>query len=344
MWGIDTACYFYLLILVPLVIAVYLWNLMWKKKKIAEFGSGDYLKRLAPDASTTSKPLIKMILVAATVFLLVIALVNPKFGTKIETVKRQGVDIVFAIDLSKSMLSEDMSPSRLEKTKQLAIQIINNLGSDRIGIVGYAGSAFPMLPITTDYNMAKMYLQDMHTDMVSSLGTALYGAIEVGSNYFDDPETSKVIILISDGEDHGEEINNAISIAKDKGIKIITIAVGTTEGGPIPIKQNGKTVDYKKDREGDVVVTKMNEKTLQDIAKGTDGVYIYGDRTDEVLKQINQSLDKIEKTDFESQQIANFQSQFQWFIGLALLLIIIDSLVLERKTAWVKKINLFNYK
>lgn len=344
MWEVDTAYYFYLLLLVPLVIAVYLWNISWKKKKIAEFGSGNYLKSLAPDASTTSKPLIKMILFATAVFMLVIALVNPKFGTKIETVKREGVDIVFAVDVSKSMLAEDIAPSRLGKTKQLAMQIINNLGSDRIGIVGYAGSAFPMLPITTDYNMAKMYLQEMHTDMVSSMGTALHGAIEVSSNYFDDQETSKVMILISDGEDHGEGINDAIAIAKDKGIKIITIAVGTPEGGRIPIKQNGKIVDYKKDMDGNIVITKMNEKTLKDIANQTGGVFIYGDKTDEVLKLIDQSLEKIEKTDFESQQIANFQSQFQWFIGLALLLIIIDSLILERRTAWAKKINLFNEK
>src|SRR5690554_1032774 len=295
MWEVDTAYYFYLLLLMPLVIAVYLWNISWKKKKIAEFGSGNYLKRLAPDASTTSKPLIKMILFATAVFMLVIALVNPKFGTKIETVKREGVDIVFAVDVSKSMLAEDIAPSRLGKTKQLAMQIINNLGSDRIGIVGYAGSAFPMLPITTDYNMAKMYLQEMHTDMVSSMGTALHGAIEVSSNYFDDQETSKVMILISDGEDHGEGINDAIAIAKDKGIKIITIAVGTPEGGRIPIKQNGKIVDYKKDMDGNIVITKMNEKTLKDIANQTGGVFIYGDKTDEVLKLIDQSLEKIEK-------------------------------------------------
>src|SRR5690606_5208073 len=344
MWGLDTAYYFYLVLLIPVLIAVYLWNTTWKKKKIAEFGSGNYLKRLAPEASTTSKPFIKMLLLATTVLVLVFALVNPKFGTKIETVKRQGVDIVFAIDVSKSMLAEDIAPSRLGKTKQLASQIINNLASDRIGIVGYAGSAFPMLPITTDYNMAKMYLQDMHTDMVSSMGTALYGAIEVGSNYFDDPETSKVIILISDGEDHGEEINNAISIAKDKGIKIITIAVGTTEGGPIPIKQNGRTIDYKKDVDGSTVVTKLNDATLKEIAEKTGGVFMYGSKTDEVLQLVDQTLQKIEKTDFESQQIADFQSQFQWFVGLALLLLIIDSLVLERRTAWMKKINLFNEK
>src|SRR5690554_6512160 len=344
MWGVDTAYYFYLLILVPLVILVYLWNLMWKKKKIAEFGSGNYLKRLSPDASTTSKPLIKMILLAAAVFILVFALVNPKFGTKIETVKRQGVDIVFAIDVSKSMLSEDTTPSRLANTKQLASQISNNQASDRIGIVGYAGSAFPMVPITPDYNMAKMYLQDMHTDMVSSMGTALSDAIEVGSNYFDDPETSKVIILISDGEDHGKGINDAIAIAKEKGIKIITIGVGTSEGGRIPIKQNGRIVDYKKDVDGTVVVTQLNENTLKDVAKGTGGIFMYGSKTDEVLELVDQTLQKIEKTDFESQQIADFQSQFQWFVGLALLLLIIDSLVLERRTAWIKKINLFNEK
>ncbi|MEG0917827.1 MAG: VWA domain-containing protein [Myroides sp.] len=344
MWGLDTPFYFYLLLLIPILIAVYLWNTVWKKKKIAEFGSGNYLKRLAPEASTTSKPLIKMVLLAVTVFALIIALVNPKFGTRIETVKRQGIDIVFAIDVSKSMLAEDIAPSRLGKSKQLASQIINNLASDRIGIVGYAGSAFPMLPITTDYSMAKMYIQDMHTDMVSSMGTALREAIEVGSNYFDDPKTSKVMILISDGEDHGEGISDAIAMTKDKGIKIITVGVGTPDGGQIPIKQNGRTIDYKKDTDGSTVVTKLNDATLKEIAKSTGGVFIYGSKTDEVLQLVDQTLQKIEKTDFESQQIADFQSQFQWFVGLALLLLIIDSLVLERRTAWAKKINLFNEK
>ncbi|MBS7320983.1 MAG: VWA domain-containing protein [Myroides sp.] len=344
MWGLDTPNYFYLLLLIPVLIGVYLWNSIWKKKKITEFGSGNYLKRLAPEASTTSKPLIKMVLLAVTLGALILALVNPKFGTRIETVKRQGVDIVFAIDVSKSMLAEDIAPSRMGKTKQLASQIINNLASDRIGIVGYAGSAFPMLPITTDYSMAKMYIQDMHTDMVSSMGTALSQAIEVGSNYFDDPNTSKVMILISDGEDHGDGISNAVAMAKDKGIKIITIGVGTPEGGQIPIKQNGRIAGYKKDVDGSTVITKLNDETLKEIAQKTGGTFMYGSKTDEVLQIVDQTLQKVEKTDFESQQIADFQSQFQWFIGLALLLLIIDSLVLERRTAWMKKLNLFNDK
>lgn len=344
MWGLDTPNYFYLLLLIPVLIGVYLWNSIWKKKKITEFGSGNYLKRLAPEASTTSKPLIKMVLLAVTLGALILALVNPKFGTRIETVKRQGVDIVFAIDVSKSMLAEDIAPSRMGKAKQLASQIINNLASDRIGIVGYAGSAFPMLPITTDYSMAKMYIQDMHTDMVSSMGTALSQAIEVGSNYFDDPNTSKVMILISDGEDHGDGISNAVAMAKEKGIKIITIGVGTPEGGQIPIKQNGRIAGYKKDVDGSTVITKLNDETLKEIAQKTGGTFMYGSKTDEVLQLVDQTLQKVEKTDFESQQIADFQSQFQWFIGLALLLLIIDSLVLERRTAWMKKLNLFNDK
>ena len=344
MWGLDTPNYFYLLLLIPVLIGVYLWNSIWKKKKITEFGSGNYLKRLAPEASTTSKPLIKMVLLAVTLGALILALVNPKFGTRIETVKRQGVDIVFAIDVSKSMLAEDIALSRMGKAKQLASQIINNLASDRIGIVGYAGSAFPMLPITTDYSMAKMYIQDMHTDMVSSMGTALSQAIEVGSNYFDDPNTSKVMILISDGEDHGDGISNAVAMAKDKGIKIITIGVGTPEGGQIPIKQNGRIAGYKKDVDGSTVITKLNDETLNEIAQKTGGTFMYGSKTDEVLQIVDQTLQKVEKTDFESQQIADFQSQFQWFIGLALLLLIIDSLVLERRTAWMKKLNLFNDK
>src|SRR5690606_35027563 len=298
MWGLDTPNYFYLLLLIHVLIGVYLWNSIWKKKKITKFGSGNYLKRLAPEASTTSKPLIKMDLLAVTLGTLILALVNPKFGTRIETVKRKGVDIVLAIDVSKSMLAEDIAPSRFGKTKQLASQIINNLASDRIGIVGYAGSAFPMLPITTDYSMAKMYIQDMHTDMVSSMGTALREAIEVGSNYFDDPKTSKVMISISDGEDHGEGINEAIAMAEDKGIKIITIGVGTPEGGQIPIKQNGRTIDYKKDVDGSIVVTKLNETTLKEIAQKTGGVFMYGSKTDEVLQLVDQTLQKIEKTDF----------------------------------------------
>src|SRR5690606_25226366 len=343
MWQLDNTYYLLFLLVIPVLGLLAFWYFRWQDKKQKAFGTDGYLTKLAPEVSRP-KVVLKTIFALITLLMLILALVNPKIGTKTETVKRQGIDIVFAIDVSKSMLAEDIAPNRLEKTKQLATQIINNLGTDRIGIVGYAGQAFPMLPITTDYNMAKMYLREMNTDMVSSMGTALSDAIEVSSQFFDDPNTSKVIMLFSDGEDHGEGIAEAVDIAKDKNISIITIAVGTEEGGNIPIRENGRIADYKKDAEGNTVITKMNSETLQEIAEETGGAFILGNHTKEVVSLVENNIRDIKKTDFESQQIAEFQSYFQWFLVIALLLIIVQLFMTERKTAWVQKRNLFNEK
>ena len=180
--------------------------------------------------------------------MLIIALINPKIGTKIETFQRLGVDIVFAIDVSKSMLAEDISPSRMDKSKQLVGQVINNLGGDRIGIVAYAGKAFPQLPLTTDYSSAKMFLQNMNTDMLSSQGTAIDEAIRLSSTYFDqDESTERILFIVSDGEDHNNFSDEFVLKAKKNGIKIFTFGVGYELGSPIPIKENGVVQNYKKD-------------------------------------------------------------------------------------------------
>ena len=193
-----------------------------------------------------------------------LALVNPKIGTKLETIKREGVDIVFAIDVSKSMLAEDVAPNRLEKSKQLVTQIINNLASDRIGIIAYAGKAFPQLPITTDYGTAKMFLQSMNTDMLSSQGTAIDEAIQLSRNYFDDEEqTNRVLVIISDGEDHNDLSVEVAEAAAEEGIKIYTIGVGSEKGGPIPLKRNGVVMSYKKNKNNETVITKLNSETLK---------------------------------------------------------------------------------
>ncbi|MEW5677413.1 VWA domain-containing protein [Flavobacterium enshiense] len=343
MWEFDEPKYFYLLAFLPIVLLLFLVNLYWQRKKQKEFGDLELLKQLSPEKSTF-KPVLKLIVVLLGLAALVVALVNPKIGTKMETVKRQGVDIVFAVDVSKSMLAEDLAPNRLEKTKQVVSQIINQLGSDRIGIVGYAGSAYPVLPITTDYSVAKMYLQSMNTDMVSSQGTALGEALKMASSYFDDPQTSKLIIMLSDGEDHGEGFEEALEEIKDKKIKVITIGIGTEKGGPIPLRHNGVIESFKKDQNGETVITKLYPETLKTIAKNANGGYVFGGSTKEVLEFVKNGLDNLEKTDFESQQIANFESQFQWFLGLAFFLLLLDVFFMERKTAWVKKLNLFNEK
>lgn len=260
-----------------------------------------------------------------------------------ETVTREGVDIVFAMDVSKSMEAEDVAPNRLDKSKQLVTQIVNNLASDRIGIIAYAGSAFPQLPITTDYASAKMFLQAMNTDMVSSQGTAINEAIELSQTYFNaaDP-TSKVLVIISDGEDHQGDVESVARDAAAQGIRIVTIGVGTAKGGPIPIKRNGIVQNYKKDQNGETVITRLDEEILKEIASATNGEYISGNVTADVTERMSEFLQNLDKTEFEAQQYAEYQSQFQWFLGLAILLLLADVFMLERKTAWIKRLNLFN--
>ncbi|MNK21341.1 von Willebrand factor type A domain protein [compost metagenome] len=343
MYELDESKYLYLLGIIPVLVLLFLLNLYWQRKKQREFGDPELVKKLTPERSVF-KPALKFTILLLALTGIIIALVNPKIGTKIETVKREGVDIVFAVDVSKSMLAEDMAPNRLEKAKQIVSQIINQLGTDRIGIVGYAGSAYPVLPITGDYSVAKMFLQSMNTDIVSSQGTAITDALELSSSFFDDPQTSKLVILISDGEDHGEGSNEAALKLKEKGIKLITVGVGTEKGGPIPLKAGGKTESFKRDNEGNVVVTKMYPDALKTIAAATKGGYVYGKSTREVSDYVKNALDNMEKTEFESKQMAVYETQYQWFLGAAFLLLFLEVFFLERKTAWIRKLNLFNEK
>lgn len=339
---LDEKKYLFLLILLPLIVLVFLANLYWKRKKQREFGDLEMVKKLSPESSLF-KPVLKLIVLLLAFLGLIFALVNPKIGTKMETVKREGIDIVFAMDVSRSMLAEDVAPNRLEKSKQLVSQIIKQLGNDRIGIVAYAGSAFPVLPITTDYGVARMFLQSMNTEMVSSLGTSLDEAIELSLTYFDDKsKTSKLLILISDGEDHSEGAESMAEEANKAGMKIITVGIGTEKGANIPLKRNGIVEGYQKDNNNEIVVTKLNRPILESIAKATKGGYVNGNNTKEVVEYIKGTLDKIQKTEFESTEMADYQSQFQWFLGFAFLLLFADVFLLERKTNWVKKLNLFN--
>lgn len=273
-------------------------------------------------------------------------LVNPKIGTKLETVKREGVDIVFAVDVSKSMLAEDIAPNRLEKAKRLVSEIINQLASDRIGIIAYAGQAFPQLPITTDYGAAKMFLQSMNTDMLTSQGTAINQAIELATTFYDDEEqTNRVLFIISDGEDHSEDsVASAVEKAVDEGITIYTIGVGTEKGSVIPIKKNGVMESLKKDAQGLVVITKLNEEVLTEIANEGNGEYIDGTNTEAAVEFIKEELLQMDKKEFEAKQFAEYKDQFQWFLGAGLLFLFLEIFILDRKTKWLKKLNLFNEK
>ena len=272
---LEEHIYFWLLAIVPVLLLLLIAALIWKKRKQSQFADKDLLKKLSPNQSVF-KTILKIVVLCLAIACLTIALVNPKIGTKLETVKREGVDVVFAIDVSKSMLAEDVAPNRLEKSQQLVTQIINSLASDRVGIIAYAGSAFPQLPITTDYASAKMFLQNMNTDMLSSQGTAINEAIQLAKTYYnDDEQTNRVLFIISDGEDHEGDSVNIAEEASEEGIRIFTIGVGTTKGGRIPIKRNGVVLNYKKDQNDQTVITRLQEETLKDIAKEANGEYIY---------------------------------------------------------------------
>lgn len=342
---LDEKMYFYLLFIIPVIVVLFLLVVIWKKRTQKKFANTNLLKRLTPDKSY-NKGALKLIVFILGLSLLIIGLVNPKIGTKLETVKREGVDIVFAVDVSKSMLAEDIAPNRLEKAKRLVSEIINQLASDRVGIIAYAGQAYPQLPITTDYGAAKMFLQSMNTDMLTSQGTAIDQAIELASTYYDDEEqTNRVLFIISDGEDHSEGTTiDVVEDAVDEGIRIYTIGVGKQKGAPIPIKRNGILESLKKDNQGETVITRLNENILIDIANEGNGQYIDGSNTDTAVDLIKEELLQMDKKEFEAKQFAEYKDQFQWFIGAALLLLFLDIFILDRKTKWLKKLNLFNEK
>ena len=342
MYQLEQPIYFYVLFALPAIIAVYLLVVLWKKRAQRSFANNTLLDVLSPSRSIF-KGSLKLVLALLVLACMSLALVNPKIGTKLETVKREGVDVVFALDVSTSMLAEDIAPNRLEKSKQLVRQIINTLAGDRIGIIGYAGSAFPQVPITTDFSSARLFLSGMNTNMVSSQGTAMTQAIEMAETYYNDIEQkNRVLFLISDGEDHQGDYASIAAQATKKGIKIYTIGVGTTAGARIPIKRGGVVQSYKRDKDNQVVITKLNKETLQEIAQAANGEYLDGSNTKELVEQVQNILSGMDKKEFDAKQFSDFKDQFQWFLAGALLFLLLDVLLLERKTKWINKLNLFN--
>ncbi len=339
---LEEKIWFITLGIIPIILLFFLLLQFWKQRTQQKFATKPLLKKLAPNKSLF-KPILKTLLLCLAFLFITIALVNPKIGTKIETIKREGVDIVFAIDVSKSMLAEDIAPNRLEKSKRIVSEIINQLASDRIGIIAYAAQAAPQLPITTDYATAKMFLQSMNTDMLSSQGTAIDEAIQLAKTYYnDDDQTNRILFIISDGEDHSNNAIDVVKAATNQGIKTYTIGVGTPKGAPIPIKRNGIIQTYKKDNKGDVVITKRNEKILENIASKGNGIYIDGSNTEKVIEIVKETLNEMDKKEFETKKFAAFKDQFQWFLGFAIFLFFLDIFLLERKTEWLQKLNLFN--
>ena len=341
MYQIEAPEYFVLLAIIPVLWLGYFYMRVWQTKKQKALFDAKLLDKVVIERSRF-KPFIKLILLSLALLFLITGLTNPKMGTKLETVKRRGVDIVFAIDVSKSMDAEDVAPSRLEKAKRLVSKIVDNLVSDRIGLIAYAGEAYPLLPITTDYAASKIFLQNMNTDLVSSQGTAIDDAINLATTYFDEEDTNKILIILSDGEDHSQKAVEAAKQAAQQGVTIFTIGIGTKKGSVIPIKKNGSLYGYKKDKNGQTVITRLDDKILKEIAAVTNGKYIDGRNTKQVVNYIKDALKKMDKREFETTKFSEYKDQFQWFLLAGFVFLVLYIIVLERETQWLRKLNLFN--
>jgi Ca-activated chloride channel family protein len=342
LYQIEEPIYFYFFAIILVVAVVFLLAFWWKKRTQKKFTDAALLEKLAPNTSTF-KSILKLSFFIIGLSFLIISLVNPKMGTKLKTVKREGVDVVFALDVSRSMLAEDIAPNRLEKAKQIISKIIDKLGSDRVGIIIYAGNSYPLLPITTDHAAAKMFLQNAGPDMVSSQGTAINQALNLAKTYYNnDEQTNRFLIIISDGEDHQEETKQVAQNMANEGVKVYTIGVGTEKGERIPMKVNGSLIGYKKDRKGETVVTRRNPQILETVANAAGGRYIDGNKTDKPVDFIEELIANAQKKEFETKQFSDYKDQFQWFIGLGILFLLIDVFFLDKKTKWIKKIDLFN--
>ncbi len=334
--------FLWLLLGIPVFLFLAMRFLRGKRLKRAEFVDAPLHSIVIPQLSQM-KPLIKILLLTAAYFLIIVVMARPQFGKKLKEVKTEGADIIIALDVSKSMLAEDIKPNRLERSKLAINNLIDKLRGDRIGLVIFAAYAYTQLPITSDYAAAKMLVSTVTTDMVPSQGTSIADAIyTAGQSLINSSEGGgKVIIIISDGEDHEQGAIEAAKEMKAAGIKIHTIGVGSPAGVPIPIYKNGIFQGYKTDNQGITVVTKLNEKILQDIARETGGVYIKGNKPGQALTQILEEIKSLDKKESESLLYADFDDKYQWFLLPFVILLIIELLLTTRKSVWLQKLKLF---
>jgi Ca-activated chloride channel family protein len=333
--------YLWLLALLPVIVAVYAGFLWIRKRSLRKFGDPVLLKDLMPDTSMLRYH-IKFMLLLLSIGLLIVAIAGPQFGSKIKEVKRKGIEIMIALDVSNSMLARDIEPNRLERAKQAISRLIDKLENDRLGMIVFAGDAYIQIPITSDYASAKMFLSGVSTAIVSRQGTAIGSAIELAMKSFSSQEgINKAIIIISDGENHeGNAIEKAREAA-EKGINVYTIGIGLPEGVPIPDSENSFIKEYRRDRDGNIVTTRLNEQMMNEIAQAGNGKYFRATAGNMGLNDLYTVLNRLEKTEMESRAYSEYEEQFPAIIWIVLGLLLLDLILLERKNKRFKNITLF---
>lgn len=330
------------LLTIPVFIIGYILYTRRKRRQLAEFGDPELVSELMPDASQ-ARPVVKFSLLMVALALLIMAAARPQYGQKEKTVKRQGIEVMIALDISNSMMAEDVAPNRLDRAKQMLSKMIDRMVDDKVGLVVFAGEAYTQLPITCDYVSAKMFLNTITPALIPTQGTAIGAALETSIRSFGSQESDagRAIILITDGENHEDDAIAAAKHARELGIQVFVVGIGKPEGSPIPI---AGTNNYIKDRSGQVVVSRLNEDMCQQIAQAGNGIYVRCDNTNTAMRALQQELDRIATAELETKVYADYNEQYQSFVLIALLLLVIDFFILERKNHRLAKMDIFNEK
>jgi len=333
--------YLYLLLFIPLLLSVFFYAIIQKRRNISKFGNPDLIAGLMPNVSFV-RPQVKFYMQLVSVLLLIIVLAQPQFGTKVEKDKRKGIEVMIALDVSNSMMAQDVQPSRLEKAKQVLSQLVDGMTNDKIGLVVFAGDAYTQLPITVDYVSAKMFLSTISPQLVPRQGTAIGSAIDLAIKSFGTKsEAGRAIIVITDGENHEDDAVGAAKLAAENNIIVHVIGMGKAEGSPIPVPG---TMSFWKDKDGNVVVSKLNEPMCKEIAVAGKGIYVHADNSNSAFKIINKELDTLAKSDIKTSVFSEYNEQFQSFALLALIILIIDFFIFERKNKRLSKFKIFDLK
>ena len=329
----------WLLITIPAFVLAYILYTKRKQRQLADFGDPELIQQLMPDASK-SRTLWKFALSMAALVLLIVAAARPQYGQKEKTIKRQGIEVMVALDISNSMLAEDVAPNRLDRAKQMLSKMIDNMVDDKVGLVIFAGDAFTQLPITCDYVSAKMFLNTISPNLIPTQGTAIGAALQTAVASFgtSESEIGRAIVLITDGENHEDDAIEVAKKAKEMGIQVFVIGIGKPEGAPIP---KPGTNDYFKDRAGQVVVSRLNEEMCQQIASSGNGIYVRCDNTNTAMRALQQELDRIATSEIETTIFEDYNEQYQSFLLIALLLLLIEFFILSRKNHRISRMDLF---
>ena len=336
----EDPIYLWMLLIIPILVLVRF--IVWQKRKrnLRKFGDPSLLKEMMPDVSKY-RPTIKFCLLLSAITILIFMIARPQVGSKISHEKREGIEVLIALDISNSMLAQDVIPSRLEKSKLLIEDLVDHFTNDKVGLVVFAGDAFVQLPITNDYVSAKMFLQNINPSLITTQGTDLARAISLSQSCFTHREhIGRAIIVITDGEDHEGGALDAAREAYKKGINVFILGVGTSKGAPIPDGNGG----YLKDNSGQTVLSALNEQMCQQVAKAGNGVYIHVDNTSDAQEKINKELSKLQSGISDTVVYSEYNEQFQIFGIILLLLLIVETILLESRNPLFKQINLFRDK